>query len=108
MDAGDRLAQLLGVVGLAAAERVQAVASAEAGHAGGGPAALVHLAAHPGGSVNDLAEVLAISQPAAVRTVDRLVADGLLKRRPGADRRTLALFLTPARAGALAPHPRPP
>jgi MarR family transcriptional regulator, negative regulator of the multidrug operon emrRAB len=96
VDAGDRLAQLLGTVGLAAADRIAAVAAAEAGHEGGAPAALVHLAAHPGGSVNALAAVLAISQPAAVRTVDRLVADGLLERRAGGDRRTRSLHLTPA------------
>src|SRR4051794_41727658 len=102
MDAGDRLAQLLGTVGLAAADRIEAVAAAEAGHAGGAPAALIHLAAHPGGSVNALAAVLAISQPAAVKTVDRLAADGLLERRAGGDRRTLSLYLTPAGESAAA------
>ena len=38
--------------------------------------------------------MLAISQPATVRLVDRLVADGFLERCPGPNRRTLALVLT--------------
>jgi MarR family transcriptional repressor of emrRAB len=46
--------------------------------------------------------VLAISQPAAVKTVDRLAADGLLERRAGGDRRTLSLYLTPAGESAAA------
>ncbi|MEA2193688.1 MAG: MarR family transcriptional regulator, negative regulator of the multidrug operon emrRAB, partial [Solirubrobacteraceae bacterium] len=61
-----------------------------------GPAALVHLQAYPGESVEALRRVLGISQPATVRIVDRLAADGLLERRPGPDRRTLALHLSRA------------
>jgi DNA-binding MarR family transcriptional regulator len=86
--ADDRLANLLGVAALAAADRVGEVR-------GSAPAALVHLQAHPGGSVEGLRQVLGISQPAAVRIVDRLAAAGQLERRPGGDRRTLALHLTP-------------
>src|SRR5687768_18095276 len=67
---------------------------------GAAPAALVHLHAHPGETVEALRRVLGISQPAAVRAVDRLAAAGLLERRPGPDRRSLALHLT--RAGELA------
>ena len=72
------------------------------GRAGAHAAALVHLGAYPGESVQDLATVLAVSQPAAVKLADRLAADGLLERRPGPDKRTLALHLTPKgrRAGA--------
>jgi DNA-binding MarR family transcriptional regulator len=82
--ADDRLANLLGVVALAAG-----------GERGSASAALVHLQAHPGGSIEALRHVLGISQPAAVRLVDRLAADGHVDRRPGADRRTLSLHLTP-------------
>ena len=56
----------------------------------------MHLQAYPGESVEGLRRVLGISQPATVRTVDRLAAEGLVERRPGADRRTLALHLTAA------------
>jgi MarR family transcriptional regulator, negative regulator of the multidrug operon emrRAB len=90
-----RLANLLGVAALAATDRMRAAVEAELERGGGAPAALVHLQAHPGGSVEALRRVLGISQPAAVRTVDGLVASGLLERRPGGDRRTLALHLTP-------------
>jgi DNA-binding MarR family transcriptional regulator len=60
-----------------------------------GAAALVHVHSRPGQTIDFLARVLRISHPAAVRVVDRLEADGLVKRRPGPDDRSLALFLTP-------------
>ncbi len=83
----DRLANLLGVTALAAADRLR-LASRDA--------ALVHLQAWPGGSIEDLRRVLTISQPATVRAVDRLAADGLVERRAGPDGRTRSLHLTPA------------
>jgi len=92
--AADRLANLLGVTALAASDRLRAAVEAEVGHGGTAPAVLVHLRAHPGESVEALRRVLAISQPATVRAVDRLAEEGLVERRPGPDRRTLALFLT--------------
>ena len=88
----NRLAQLLGVTALAAADQIRAAV----GPGGSAPAALVHLQAYPGESVEGLRRVLGISQPATVRVVDKLSADGLLERRPGRDRRTLARHLTPA------------
>jgi DNA-binding MarR family transcriptional regulator len=88
----DRLAQLLGVTALAATDRLRAAV----GPGGSGPAALVHLQAYPGESVEGLRRVLGISQPATVRVIDRLAADGLVERRQGRDRRTLALHLTAA------------
>jgi DNA-binding MarR family transcriptional regulator len=90
----DRLANLLGVASLAATDRLRDAVEAELAHGGSAPAALVHLQAHPGGSVESLRRVLGISQPATVRIVDRLVSDGQLERGRGADRRTLALHLT--------------
>lgn len=90
----DRLAQLLGVVALAATDRVRGTVEGSLGHGGAYAAALVHLDAHPGDPVGALADVLGVSQPAAVKLADRLSADELLERRPGPDRRTTALFLT--------------
>jgi DNA-binding MarR family transcriptional regulator len=98
--AGDRLPQLLGALALAANDRVRRETEAETGHGGGAAAALAHLHAHPGGSVNELARVLGISQPATVRALDRLAAAGLVARSAGPDRRTLAVSLTAAGAGA--------
>jgi MarR family transcriptional regulator, negative regulator of the multidrug operon emrRAB len=91
-----RLTNLLGVTALAAMDRLRPAVEILAGHGGSAPAVLAHLLAHPGDSVEGLRGVLSISQPATVRLVDRLVADGFLERRPGPDRRTLALVLTPA------------
>jgi MarR family transcriptional regulator, negative regulator of the multidrug operon emrRAB len=96
LPADDRLANLLGVMALAGADRLRTAVEADLGSGGSGPAALVHLQAYPGESVEALRRVLGISQPATVRIVDRLAGDGLLERRPGADRRTLALHLTAA------------
>ncbi|MDQ3612069.1 MAG: MarR family winged helix-turn-helix transcriptional regulator [Actinomycetota bacterium] len=62
----------------------------------------MHLDANPGESVQALATVLGISQPAAVKVADRLAADGLLERRPGPDNRTRALHLTAKGCGAAA------
>jgi MarR family transcriptional repressor of emrRAB len=89
-----RLANLLGVAVLAAHDRMRAAVEAELPAGGAAPAALVHLHAHPGETVEALRRVLGISQPATVRAVDRLVAAELLERRPGPDRRSLALHLT--------------
>jgi len=92
----DRLANLLGVTALAAHDRMRAAVESGLPAGGAAPAALVHLHAHPGGTIEALRHVLGISQPAAVRTVDRLVAAGLLERRSGRDRRSLDLHLTAA------------
>jgi DNA-binding MarR family transcriptional regulator len=92
----DRLANLLGVAALAATDRMRAAVESELSRGGSAPAALVHLHAHPGESVEALRRVLGISQPAAVRVVDGLVLTGRLERRPGPDGRTLALHLTEA------------
>jgi MarR family transcriptional repressor of emrRAB len=91
-----RLANLLGVTALAAVDRLRQPVDSEAGHGGGAAGALVHLRAWPGESVEGLRRVLGLSQPATVRTVNRLVADGLIERRAGPDRRTVALVPTAA------------
>jgi DNA-binding MarR family transcriptional regulator len=96
----DRLAQLLGVLSLAATDRFRRAVEGSLGRGGAHAAALVHLDVHPGETVNGLARILGVSQPAAVKVADRLTADGLLERRSGADRRTRPLHLT--RAGRVA------
>jgi MarR family transcriptional repressor of emrRAB len=90
----DRLPQLLGVLALAAADRFRSSVEAAVGRGGAHPGALVHLDAYPGESVQALADVLAVSQPAAVKIADRLAADGLVERRTGTDHRVRALHLT--------------
>lgn len=90
----DRLEQLLGVVSLAAADRLRRAIESELGAGGSAAGALVHLQAWPGCSVTDLGDVLGLSQPAAVRLVDRLEARELVRRDPGPDGRTRSLILT--------------
>lgn len=92
--AAARLAQLLGVLSLNATDRVRSSVDASLGRTGAHAAALVHLDAYPGDSVQALADALGVSQPAAVKVVNRLAGDGLLERRPGPDQRTRALHLT--------------
>lgn len=86
----DRVAQLLGALSLAATDRFRASVDGSLGRGGAHAAALVHLDAHPGASVQELATALGVSQPAAVKLADRLSFDRLLERRAGHDNRTLA------------------
>lgn len=90
----DRLAQLLGALSLSATDRFRSSVNGSLGRGGAHAAALVHLDAYPGDSVQELADVLDVSQPAAVKLADRLSADGLLERHRGRDNRTRALHLT--------------
>lgn len=90
----DRTSNLLGVIGLAVADRIQETARAILNHAGETPAALVVIGYGFGPSNDQLRHILGLSHPGSVRLVDRLVADGLLERREGRDKRTIALYLT--------------
>lgn len=92
----DRTANLLGVIGLAIADRIEATARDILNHAGETPAALVVIGYGLGPSNEQLRRILGLSHPGSVRLVDRLVADGLVERREGQDRRAVALYLTPA------------
>jgi MarR family transcriptional regulator, negative regulator of the multidrug operon emrRAB len=76
-------------------DRIRAAVESASGLAGTGPDALLTIGHAPGLRVDDLAAMLRVSHSGAVRTVDRLVAVGLVVRRPAADdRRTVALHLT--------------
>ena len=90
----DRAANLLGVVGLAVAGRIESVARSVLSHAGETPAAVVVIGYGLGPSNDQLRRILGLSHPGAVRLVDRLVADGLVERRQGRDRRAVALHLS--------------
>jgi MarR family transcriptional regulator, negative regulator of the multidrug operon emrRAB len=94
---GARQANLLGAVSLAVSDRVRATAEQAAGQGGSAPAALISLAGYlEGGPIDSLRGPLGLTHSAAVRMVDRLVAAGLVQRREGADRRSVAVALTPA------------
>ena len=90
----DRTANLLGVVGLAVAGRTRDTARDILNHAGETPSALVVIGYGSGPSNDQLRRILGLSHPGTVRLVDRLVADGLVERREGQDKRSVALYLT--------------
>jgi DNA-binding MarR family transcriptional regulator len=91
----DRTANLLGVVGLAVASRIETAARDILAHAGETAAAVVVIGYGLGPSNDGLRRILGLSHPGTVRLVDRLVADGLVERREASDRRAVALYLTP-------------
>ncbi|MGH2804762.1 MAG: hypothetical protein ACRDL4_17210, partial [Thermoleophilaceae bacterium] len=92
-----RHANLLGAVALAVGDRLRAAAESGSGEGGSAPAALVSLAGYlDGGPIDSLRDPLGLTHSATVRVVDRLVAGGLARRRPGSDRRTVSVALTAA------------
>jgi MarR family transcriptional repressor of emrRAB len=72
------------------------VAIGDALAAGSREAALVALDSHPGGTVAHLARALGRSHSATVRLLDGLERDGLVRRAPGTDARSVKLELTTA------------
>jgi DNA-binding MarR family transcriptional regulator len=92
---GARAENILGAVALALADSVRRAAENAVGQRGALAAALVTVSAYPGRSIEQLNTALGLSQPGAVRLVDRLEAEGWVERRRGAGR-ALALRITPA------------
>jgi MarR family transcriptional regulator, negative regulator of the multidrug operon emrRAB len=90
----NRTTNLLGVVALAVTDRIEGTARDILSHAGETPAALVIIGYGFGPSNDRLRRILGLSHPGTVRLVDRLVADGLVERREGRDKRAIALYLT--------------
>ncbi len=90
----DRTVNLLGALGLAVAGSIETMARQVLAHGGETPAALVVIGYGLGPSNDQLRHVLGLSHPGTVRLVDRLVADGLVERRPARDKRAVALHLT--------------
>jgi MarR family transcriptional regulator, negative regulator of the multidrug operon emrRAB len=90
-----RETNLLGAISLAVAERTDQAVQAAAARGGAGPAAIVALATFlDGSSLDVMRRPLGLSHSAAVRLADRLTADGLARREPGADARSVSIRLT--------------
>lgn len=89
-----RTANLLGAAALTLADRLRDHAAAAAGTSASGAAALITLVSYPDLGVTELGARIGLSQPAAARMVDGLVALGLVERRPGASGRYVAIRLT--------------
>jgi DNA-binding MarR family transcriptional regulator len=89
------VANVLGALGLALADRLSEAAERAGGSSAA--AALVTLyGTRAGIRIDGMARVVGLSHSGAVRLVDRLEADGLVERRRGADQRSTTLYLTPA------------
>jgi len=90
-----RTSNLLGALAMGVSDAVRAAAERQTARSGETPAALVALGHVAGINIDSLSRVLGLSHAGTVRLVDRLVADGMVERRPGAsDGRTVALHLT--------------
>jgi MarR family transcriptional repressor of emrRAB len=90
-----RSANLLGSVGLAVSDRIRAAGEEELGLGGSAPVAVVALSTYLADEPLDvIARTFGITASAVVRLIDRLEADGLVQRRPGADRRRVSVSVT--------------
>jgi DNA-binding MarR family transcriptional regulator len=92
----DRGQNLLGAFVLEVATRIQRETQAAIGHTGATAAALVTITQFPERTVEDLRRAVGLSHPAAVRVVDRLAADKLVKRRRAGRGPAVALTATAA------------
>jgi MarR family transcriptional repressor of emrRAB len=93
----ERDVNLLGTLSLVISDRIRDATEQAAGHSSAAPAALVALHEFLGGcSIDDLRKTVGLTPSGAVRLVDRLEGDGYVRRRPGADGRSVALVLTPS------------
>jgi DNA-binding MarR family transcriptional regulator len=95
VDDTSRFANLVATVAVALSDQVRGAAERASGQSGAAPAALVMLSQSlRAGTMDDLRRAIGLTPSGAVRLVDRLVDDGLVERRAGADQRSLALVLT--------------
>src|SRR5919206_3636311 len=94
MDEDDRRANLLGAFALVVADRLRAETEAAVGHSGAAAAALVTIVQFPGRTVEFLRRAVGLSHPAAVRVVDRLVEERLVRRRAAGRGPAVALTAT--------------
>lgn len=92
-----RTSNLLGATVLGLHDEIRHAVEKGSGHAGEAPSAISALGHQPGLSNDALSRLLNLTHTGTVRLIDRLVADGLVERRPSArDKRGVALHLTEA------------
>jgi MarR family transcriptional repressor of emrRAB len=91
-----RTENLVGALALALSDHLDDVLARSSGLRVPDAAVLNVVGQFPGGTIESVRAVLAITHGGVVRIVDRLAAAGLVERRPGPDARSLALHLTPA------------
>lgn len=86
----------LGALALGLSDAQQAAALAASGLGPTACAALLAAGVTPGASIGEVAPVAGVTHSVMVRAADALAAAGLVTRATGADRRRVALRLTPA------------
>ena len=96
MSAFERRDNLLGAFALEVADRIRSETEKAIGHTGATAAALVTIAHFPDRTVEFLRQAIGLSHPAAVRAVDRLVEQRLVRRRPAGRGPAVALAATAA------------
>jgi DNA-binding MarR family transcriptional regulator len=88
------VANRLGTLALGINEQIDRAIAHATGLGASDNAALVLLGASPGITMGGLERALGLSQSATVRLIDRLQEAGHVVRRPGRDKRELALYLS--------------
>jgi DNA-binding MarR family transcriptional regulator len=101
LSVSERAANLLAATAQLVADTVTERLATVLPHAASAPAALVTVAHHPGLSIEELRLALGLTHSGAVRLVDRLEADDLLRRQKRHER-ALKLRLTPRGRRAVA------
>ena len=90
-----KLENVVGALALALSDAVLSSTQEQAPEAGPAAAAISLLGHKPGMTIERLRKALGLSHPGAVRLIDRLVAEGVVERKPSeSDRRAVALHLT--------------
>jgi DNA-binding MarR family transcriptional regulator len=86
---------LVGAFAVATADAIRQAAESSLGQGASAPAALITIGAYPGRTIEQLRQPLGLSQPGALRLVERLEDAGWVARR-AANGRGVALSLTPS------------
>ena len=90
------VANVVGALALAVADRLNERTAEAAKHGPSAPAVLTTLRFTPGLSMERLAQTVGLTVPGAVQLLNRLESDGLVERIPGSDRRRRHPQLTTA------------
>jgi len=89
-----KVSNMLGALAMVLADDMREAVDEALRTTGETAAALIMLGAHPGVQIGELARALRLTHSGAVRLVDRLQKEELVRRDVGQDSRTVALRLT--------------
>ncbi|MGV2980624.1 MarR family winged helix-turn-helix transcriptional regulator [Camelimonas sp. ID_303_24] len=92
--AGNKTANMLGALAIVLADDLREAVNVALATTGETAAAIIMLGAHPGLTIREIAEALGISHSGAVRLIDRLERDGLVRKKAGTDARTMLVELS--------------